>query len=378
MLAFGLFALALIQPAPPAHAGHAEGWTDDPNLINIDSFEKLNLIRLDPDGDGAPAFEPYPRGTTPVAPEAAMNYMRTFFGDAEADAFYTFWLYNINPGNYPVILHACPDGCKGYELTQDFDLPNVFHNWEPIDNYSGVFDGNGHVITPLRILRENDRHVGLFRTLAKGAQVKNLGIVLADVKGYRGTESDQSTGVIAGTNHGTIENVFVDGQVWGQRGVGGIAGRSDGTIRTSWADVLVHAGFEGGGVVGAKSGGQIHNVHSRGQVVGVRNLGGLVGALTGGGKVEDSYTIAKTSSGFVLGNHSGGTVTTSYDLVNTAKAVLKGVTRHWGIYDGWDRGVWDLGNALEYPGAAHRFRRRRKRHRGGVRPRLSAAAGSRS
>jgi hypothetical protein len=346
MLAFGLFALALVQPAPPAHADHVEEWTDDPSLINIDSFEKLNLIRYDQNGDGV--VDGYVEFGFVQSPEwyaRTRVYWAAFGGYDEAEQ-------KARDEDDLAAVHGCPNHeCQGYELTKDFDLPNVFHNWEPIDSYSGVFDGNGHVITPLRVLRENDRHVGMFRTLGKGAQVKNLGIVLADVKGYRGTESDQSTGVIAGTNHGTIENVFVDGQVWGQRGVGGIAGCSDGTIRNSWTDVLVHAGFEGGGLVGAKSGGQIHNTHSRGDVIGVRNLGGLVGALTGGGKVEDSYTIAETSSGFVLrGNNSGGTVTTSYDLTSTARAALKGATRFGvGIYANWDRAVWHLGHGLEYP-----------------------------
>ena len=361
MLAFGLFALALIQPAPPAHAGHAEGWTDDPNLINVSTIAQLNAIRWDPDGDGAPtSFDDNGNYDSTLQ----IHYWNAFGGWEKAFAA-------ILESGHASAVHNCPDGCKGYELTQDLTLTGVHENWKPIVSYSGVFDGNGHVITTLHVLRlfegdggvlpPNNRvsgpnvwHYGMFRVLEKGGQVKNLGIVDADVQGlnvFPNDGSDQSTGVIAGTNHGTIENVFVVGKVSGQVGVGGIAGRSDGTIRNSWADVTVQGVGEVGGLVGEKSGGEIHSTHSRGSVTGASNVGGLVGALTGGGKVEDSYTIAETSSGFVLrGNNSGGTVTTSYDLVNTAKAALKGSTSFGsGIYATWDRNVWHLGHGLEYP-----------------------------
>ncbi len=298
LLAVGLFTLALVQPAPQAHADHAAVWTDDPNLINVSTVAQLNQIRWDQDGDGAP--------------------------------------------------HNCPGGCQGYELTKDLYLATDITNWQPIDNYSAVFDGNGHVIANLHILRESERHVGLFRHLASDAQVKNLGIVDADVKGYTGSESDQATGVIAERNHGTITNVFVVGKVSGNNGVGGIAGRSDGKISTAWADIAVTGGSNAGGLVGAKSGGEIVNTHSRGSVTGETNVGGLVGALTGDGHVKHSYTIAETSAGFVLRGNSGGKVTASHDLVSTAQAALKGTPIGKGIYSGWDP-VWQHGSALNYP-----------------------------
>lgn len=57
VLAVGLFALALVQPAPQAHADHVAGWTDDPRLINVSTVEQLNVIRYDPNGDGFSYFD---------------------------------------------------------------------------------------------------------------------------------------------------------------------------------------------------------------------------------------------------------------------------------------------------------------------------------
>ena len=340
LLAFGLVALALIEPASNAHANHAEGWTDDPNLINVSTIAQLNAIRWDAEGDGVPTSF-----TDDGVYDSTLqiDYWNAFGGWENA------WLAILDSGN-PSAPHNCPDGCKGYELTQDLSLTGDNELWRPIASYSGVFDGNGHVITTLHVLRQNERQVGMFRTLARSGKVKNLGIVDADVQGYNvDNGSNQATGVIAGRNHGTIENVFIFGQVSGNNGVGGIAGRSDGTIRTSWTDIIVRGGSNAGGLVGVKSGGEIHSTHSRGSVTGTSNVGGLVGELKGGGKIEDSYTLAETSSGFVLRGNSGGTVITSYDLTSTAKAALKGTTRFGvGIYANWDR-VWHLGNGLEYP-----------------------------
>ena len=342
----GALALALVQPTPPAHADHVDGWTDDPNLINVSTAEQLNAIRWDREGDGAPSVF---RGDV-LNTQQQIDYWEAFGGWDRA--FEILW---HNPSD-PSAPHGCPEGCQGYELTQDLYLADVIDNWRPIDHYDGVFDGNGHVIANLHMQRPNDHHVGLFRNLSGAAQVKNLGIADADVRGHTGSRSDQVTGVIAGNNGGTITNVFVVGMVSGNHRVGGIAGRSSGKIQNAWVDIVVQSGQDGrggsnaGGLVGEKTGGEIVNAYSRGSVTGASNVGGLVGALTGGGHVKHSYTIAETSAGFVLRGNSGGRVTASYDLTGQARAVLKIATRasRVGIFSQWDH-AWDFGTGRDYP-----------------------------
>ena len=149
-----------------------------------------------------PVFDPY-GGGTPVAPAAAMHYMRTFFGDLVAETFYTFWLYNTNPGNHPVILHNCPGGCIGYELTADLDLKgharSEGYGWDAIGTtYNGVFEGNGHTISNLYIDRTamefGSTQVGLFANLGADAFVRGVGLrnvnitAIQDVGGPGGLE----------------------------------------------------------------------------------------------------------------------------------------------------------------------------------------------
>ncbi len=68
------------------------------------------------------------------------------------------------------IYSGCPeDGCNGYELANDIDLKEI-DNWQPIGlvisssgrvsvlTFSGIFDGNGHLINNLKIHREVSNH----------------------------------------------------------------------------------------------------------------------------------------------------------------------------------------------------------------------------
>jgi len=64
-----------------------------------------------------------------------------------------------------------------------FDKAVIAPDTDPSDQYSqfqgvpfsGVFDGNGHMISRLTITGED--YLGLFGQLASGAEVKNLGVV---------------------------------------------------------------------------------------------------------------------------------------------------------------------------------------------------------
>lgn len=54
-----------------------------------------------------------------------------------------------------------------YEQTEDIDL-SAYGNWQPLPEFSGVFDGKDHTISNLTINRMGDFRVGLFSRVSNG------------------------------------------------------------------------------------------------------------------------------------------------------------------------------------------------------------------
>ena len=94
-------------------------------------------------------------------------------------------------------------------LTADIDLEGK--PWEPILNYAGTFDGQGHTIKGLYV-SSSTGHAGLFGSVTDGT-VKNLaveGTVTAD----RGNaEISSYTGGVVGENSGAVINCAFSGEV---------------------------------------------------------------------------------------------------------------------------------------------------------------------
>lgn len=100
--------------------------------------------------------------------------------------------------------------------------------WIPFESFSGIFDGNGHKISNLRISGEQDK-VGLFGTLTASALVKNLTLenVYIDVEGdYVGGICGQIQMDKAVSGY-RISNCKVSGSISGNNYVGGICGYID-------------------------------------------------------------------------------------------------------------------------------------------------------
>ncbi|WP_020617886.1 immunoglobulin-like domain-containing protein [Paenibacillus daejeonensis] len=232
------------------------------------------------------------------------------------------------------------------KLTDDIDLSNMI-NWEPIPDFEGNFDGDGHSITGLSINRPGEELVGLFAGIKEEGKVANLTLLNVNVTG------DGYTGSLAGESLGTIENVHAEGTVvggdmyterkytggligyvedgfitqssfegsvtGGAGGTGGLVGRSYGVIEASYTDVTIdRTGQYAGGLVGF-SGGTISQSYAQGVVTGWhRNMGGLVG-LVQKGIVQDSYTNVVLNGnddnyGGLVGELTGSTVSQSYAI----------------------------------------------------------------
>lgn len=190
---------------------------------------------------------------------------------------------------------------KTVKLMKDINLSSI-DNWEPIgkkwekdatDNivFSGTFDGNGKIISNLKVDRGTENNAGFFGVYTD-ATVKNLTINNATVKG--GT----NVGAIVGNGYtGTISNCKVTGDVKidGNYKVGGMIGgdytkiidcvvdANDGSyVKATYVKAQVE-GDNVGGLVGFTAEknsedvitGSVNNI----EVVGTRKVGGAIGYL---------------------------------------------------------------------------------------------------
>ena len=139
--------------------------------------------------------------------------------------------------------------------------------------FTGVLDGQGHVIRNAVINQPGSDYVGLFGYLGSGGQIKNLGVEDVDITGL------YYVGGLVGGNDGTITFCYATGAVTGIYYVGGLAGYNDyGTITSCYAMGAVTGDDDVGGLVGYNDYGTITSCYATGAVTGISYyIGGLVG-----------------------------------------------------------------------------------------------------
>ena len=210
---------------------------------------------------------------------------------------------------------------RHFRLTNDVDLSGVFfypigdtYSYYPIgDSYcfEGSFDGKGHTVSHLTI--QDDDYLGLFRYLAPGATVKNLGVVDANVTA---TSVYADVGALAGANAGTVSNCYSTGTVTSDRAaVGGLLGSNSGLVTCCYSTVMVASQGGGGGLVGSNRGSIITSC-STGAVCGDYDyVGGLVGN-NAYGSVRDCYSTSTVEGrsyvGGLMGSNAAGNVRNCY------------------------------------------------------------------
>jgi len=196
---------------------------------------------------------------------------------------------------------------------------HTFEEWTPIGydfynfRYGGTFDGNGHTVSGLYIVRDG-YYTGFIGVLGEGGVVKNLGIINSYIDG------ENSVGGIAGISTSEITNCFViNTDISGISGVGGIVG-----ARTNMND----------------SGASINNCFSTADAVtDGGEVGGVVSGLTpegsyyladaendNGGKTEEQFKSGEVA--YLLGEAWGQTIGTD------VYPILGGAT----VYAGYDCG----------------------------------------
>ena len=203
---------------------------------------------------------------------------------------------------------AAMDASGSYKLTADIIVTEPYAS-----DFSGTFDGNGHTVT-LKITAKTN-YVGLFKTLAGGAVVKNV-ITAGSVT----TTGKKCVAGIAGyaTDNVKIENCKNTASITGNKNVGGILGEaynneesiSVGIKNCANEGAVNGTGSAVGGIVGKMEGqNSIIDCYNRGNITGFNNYAGIVGQSTGAlvATIKNCYSVgavtaygASTNAGYAL------------------------------------------------------------------------------
>jgi len=270
-----------------------------------------------------------------------------------------------------------------YIQTSDIDASETVNwfggsGWNRIgtatDYFTGTYDGQGHIISGLRINRAGTDDTGLFGIIEE-AVIENLGLAFVNITGR------DYVGAIAGTAEtgSVVNNCFSTGMVNGRNLVGGLVGRNFGSTFNSYslADVI-GSGDRVGGLVGANWGeSQVRYSYSAGSVNGYTYVGGLIGINSVGNLVSNSYSHAAVqgynyvgglagsvnrsrieysySTGPVTGSNAGGLTGTIYDAGEGFADVLN----YWNITSSGQAnsplGEGRTTDHMTYPYAAHTY-----------------------
>ena len=213
---------------------------------------------------------------------------------------------------------------KTFYLTSDLDLGAYCDSkmatggWTPIGDkrtinirFNGAFDGNGHVIKNLKIVRETSNYQGLFGD-STGATLTNIAMINAEVKGK------DYVGILSGENgRGSIINCYVVGEVFGQNNIGGMT-----SLVRDCTDCYAIANVTGqnkvGGFIGDSNSGVITNSFATGDVTGQSFVGGFAGEIHC--SISNSYATGDVTGQSFVGGLAGQVYATygTYEITNSA------------------------------------------------------------
>ena len=186
-----------------------------------------------------------------------------------------------------------------FKLDVDINLNDK--PWTPTKEFRGVFDGQHHKITGLKVSGADEK-MGLFGQLSNDGRLSNLH-VSGDVENTSST-TYYVAGGICGLHGGVITNCSFSGSVRGVGLVGGIAGECNGKI-ISCKNTASVSGKEAGGIAGRESSTipKIYGCYNEGAIDG-EYAGGILGKNDGFGcEIKGCYNIGaiQSSSGGTFG-----------------------------------------------------------------------------
>lgn len=222
---------------------------------------------------------------------------------------------------------------KYFELGDNINLIDYdTNNFLPISNYNngyfyGWVDGKGHVVANYTFHAPvGTNNVGLFGAVAGGHDIKNLGVVNADVSGA------SSVGALIGyiyASTSTVENCFSTGTVVGSDGyIGGVIGLGYANTINVYSTANVTGGHYVGGVVGDKrytgalmysTGNVTATGYTSGTLTSYCHVGGVAGYWSGNGQtLENAHATGDVECQTATGQCTGGLFgcAGSFDLKN--------------------------------------------------------------
>ncbi len=212
-----------------------------------------------------------------------------------------------------------------YQLADDLDLTG--EEWEPIDEFTGSFDGKGYIISGLTPKTGAGRSsTGFFGTIEEGAVVCNVQLEV-----HIDDPEQNNVGAIAGINKGTIANSFATGFMRGNHEIGGLVSINEGLIEYSYArmELELDGGRSGsGGLVGVnRAGGVIYDSYAAAAIRDAdgealhADVGGLVGTTRSGSTVERSFSDRDLEGPDVaIGDPRGGATISNVEALSTGQA----------------------------------------------------------
>ena len=230
--------------------------------------------------------------------------------------------------DWQALMDTPTDWDKHFILTADIDVNGV--PLSPVgndaNNFTGVFDGNDHIIRNADMNMPDTDYVGLFGYVDPNGQIRNLGVEDVMMAGRA------LVGSLVGRNKGNLSACHATGNVEGDNTVGGLVGFNDASVTECWAssDVNVIDGWIGlgGGLVGYNR-GNLNACYALGSVRGNEVVGGLVGGH-GSGDITACYAIADVSGD----NRVGGLIGDSRSSIMACYSA------------GLVSGAWDVGGLV--------------------------------
>jgi hypothetical protein len=213
---------------------------------------------------------------------------------------------------------------KHYRLTANVTAPSPWTpiggiDFEPLvgftDEYpfTGSFDGGNYTVSGLYIPNNDIYRRGFFGIISGDGTntgiVRNLALTGVNIINPTSGGSIITTGGIAGSLSGLIENCSVAGTVEGGMNTGGLVGLAENpsTIQNSFSTANVSGSGGTGGIVGTMN-GTVKNCYATGRIEpngAGSNIGGLIGNLENNSTLENSYSTGTVSGGTSIGGLVG-------------------------------------------------------------------------
>ncbi|MHC4596915.1 MAG: GLUG motif-containing protein, partial [Planctomycetota bacterium] len=231
----------------------------------------------------------------------------------------------------------------------DFNIIGYLRGPNDSKPFTGVFDGNGHIISNFSYTSTDANSIGLFGYVDDpNAEIRDLALVDPNLEAGAGNWVGSLVGWLG---EGNVTCCYArGGSVSGNYEVGGLVGSNKGTIASCYSTGSVSGDQNVGGLVGEHYGHAITNCYSIGRVSGNENVGGLVG-YNWGGWISASFWDIETSGQSTSAGGMGKT-TTKMQMAGTfleagwdfVDETANGTEDIWWILEGQDypRLTWEI------------------------------------